>query len=704
MLAFFFPVWFLSNVAGLPFARIFLAGSLLVVALAGWHWFYHSGALRNLSLREVAAAEGVMLIAFLGAIWLRGYTPNILNTEKPMDSAFLSSIIHSSTMPPPDPWMAGESINYYYIGYAIYGAIAKIAGVASPVAFNLALATTTAIAIVAAIGAAIVIAPRVAKIAAPLAGFFVVVAGNMDGPYRLLTQGREAWDASWWGGMGWGSSRVVYDGTIQTINEFPAFSVILGDLHPHLMALPFTITALAIAAGIARNATPVGWTPVLLAGLLGGALYGLNSWDLPTYFGLIALALIWNVRSLGARAIALRVSALIASAIIGWSPFILGFTPFLAGDPSSLPSALQGVPIVESLLTTVGVNDFEFTSAGEFLRIFGLYYAAIVVALVVAARAANVSFENNDARVVVGIPIAGLMLIALLGNAPVFILVGLPAILAVVVVRKAAPLSPESSTALLYLAGGFIVLLTELFFIQDAFHDRMNTLFKAYYQVWTLWAIGAAIALGWLAIRAPRVEFKVALSVAVAGSLVLGMVYPVVSATRWSNDFEAWSGLDGSAYVASFSDDELAGIDFIRANASSDSVVLEAPGCSYNPISRIPFNRVSAYTGVPTVIGWPNHEGQWRSGDDELRAEIFPRRDAAQAFYAAPTAEFVDEWGIDFVYYGIYERGDGESACDWAVALPMPDEATMASIGFEVVFQQGAVTIWQRTNGGTAAT
>ncbi|MEZ4496677.1 MAG: DUF2298 domain-containing protein [Thermomicrobiales bacterium] len=109
------------------------------------------------------------------------------------------------------------------------------------------------------------------------------------------------------GRNGWGSSRVVYDGAIQTVNEFPAFGIILGDLHPHFMALPFTIVALATAAAIARNATPVGWTPVVLAGVLGGALYGLNSWDLPTYFGLIALALIWNGQSMGARAIALRV-------------------------------------------------------------------------------------------------------------------------------------------------------------------------------------------------------------------------------------------------------------------------------------------------------------------------------------------------------------------------------------------------------------
>ena len=77
-----------------------------------------------------------------------------------------------------------------------------------------------------AIGAALVMLPRWGRFAAPLTAFLVVIAGNMDGPYRLINDGREAWDAGWWQGMGWNASRVVYDGTIQTISNPSTGSVI----------------------------------------------------------------------------------------------------------------------------------------------------------------------------------------------------------------------------------------------------------------------------------------------------------------------------------------------------------------------------------------------------------------------------------------------------------------------------------------------
>jgi YYY domain-containing protein len=674
-----------------------LAASLVVIALAGWHFFYHSGSWKQLNLREVVCAEVVTLAAFLGAIWLRGFTPQMQNTEKPMDAAFLSSVILTDQMPPADPWMAGETINYYYIGYAIHGAIAKVAGIPSNLAFNLALATTTAIAIAAAVGCALIIAPRYARIVGPMAAFLAVIAGNMEGPYRLLRQGREAWDASWWSGMGWQSSRVVYDGTIQTINEFPAFSIILGDLHPHLMALPFTILALGVAFGILRSSAQIGWIRLALIGVLGGSLYGLNSWDFPTYFGLILLALLWHYRSEGARIVLTRLVGVIAIAIVAWSPFFITFTPFVAGNPDALPSWLRDVPLVGTGLTTVSVNNFEFTAAGEFLRVFGLFYIIIVASLIAAAVREGRSLQRNDSSSMIAVPLALLVIVALLGNAPVFILIGIPAALAVMVVRKAGPASATGAISLLFLAGALIIALTELFFIQDAFHNRMNTLFKAYYQVWTLWGIGAAVGLGWMLAEARRPSWRVVVHVAIASSLVLGLIYPVVSAARWTDEFSNRTGLDGAAFVARFSEDEAAGIAFIRDHASPESVLLEAPGCSYQPVSQIPFNRVSAYTGVPTVLGWPNHEGQWRSGDDALRSQIGPRQREAQQFYESPSAEFLERYNIEFVYYGIYERGDGEDACDWARALPKPDRAVMSGLGFEVVFEQGDVTIWQRT-------
>ena len=61
--------------------------------------------------------------------------------------------------------------------------------------------------------------------------------GNLDGAWQFLEKGTLR-------GMDyWRSSRVVAKG--DTINEFPFFSTIHGDLHPHFMVLPVSILLLA---------------------------------------------------------------------------------------------------------------------------------------------------------------------------------------------------------------------------------------------------------------------------------------------------------------------------------------------------------------------------------------------------------------------------------------------------------------------------
>jgi YYY domain-containing protein len=721
MLAVFFPTWFLSSAVNLPYTTVGLYITLVLVGASAWFYVYRARLYDIADWPVLAAAEITTLLTFLGALWLRGYTPNILNTEKPMDAAFLASSIRTDIMPPPDPWMSGESINYYYIGYALHGAIARMAGVAVGQAYNLALITTTAIIVAAVVGAAAVALPKWAKIAAPIAVFFIVIAGNMVAPVRYLEDGRSVWDQNFYG-LGWEASRVVHDGTVETINEFPAFTIILGDLHPHLTAFPFTILVLAFAIVIARQKFAISYPQLVAAGILGGALYGMNTWDLPTYFGLILLAIIWNLRSQGRQQILLRGGVAIVSALVAWAPFILDFTPPGGADPNSVPSFVRNIPGLRTLYETVGGNGFDFTSAGEFLKVFGLPYFMICLALIIAARELPGSITNSRLLRQVAILASIFIVIALLAGVPVLVFVAIPGSVAVWTLYRKSIDSTEGLISALFIAGSLLVVLCEFFYIHDVYTSRMNTLFKAYFQVWMLWGFGAALALCYVLTSATgRSEVRIRQSifaVVTCAALILGILYPATTVRSWVdfyNPAHTWEGLDGLAYVGTMNPDERAGIQFIADNANDDSVVLEAPGCAYQPISQIPFDHVSAFTGVPTVRGWGGHERLWRGGDDTWLEELDQRTKQVQGFnpnpkdpsqwvpgfYENPTQQFVDQYDIDFVYYGIYEAGQGYPTCkgyDTAPELPKPTDAQMSAIGFTQVFQQGDVTIWQRTS------
>ena len=257
-------------------------------------------------LRGLVLVEGASLLLFAAYVWLRGYTPQILGTEKPMDVAFLASSTRAVTIPPPDPWFAGEPINYYYLGYLVHGTVGRLSGVAPEIGFNLALATIFSTTAVAAAGVAwnVVrpsLGPRLAAAGGLFAMFAVAISGNLYAPWRLIQDPPGTVSAWWWDsvtGIGWRSSRIVCDGArvdnqcpfpaTETINEFPFFSFLLGDLHPHLMALPFTVVAVGLAWNLALRARDPsgagerGWLArVAISGAFVGSLYALNAWDLP---------------------------------------------------------------------------------------------------------------------------------------------------------------------------------------------------------------------------------------------------------------------------------------------------------------------------------------------------------------------------------------------------------------------------------------
>src|SRR5205085_1020651 len=85
-------------------------------------------------------------------VLMKAYAPNIRITEQYMDFGFLNSIIKNQVMPPPDMWLAGWSINYYYMGYSLMAGLTAMTGVPTNIAYNLCMSTLFAMTVVGSFG------------------------------------------------------------------------------------------------------------------------------------------------------------------------------------------------------------------------------------------------------------------------------------------------------------------------------------------------------------------------------------------------------------------------------------------------------------------------------------------------------------------------------------------------------------------------
>src|SRR5215211_2610770 len=412
MLAAVYPAWLLASLRVTTFGGSVVAAVLVVAAALGWPLLIKARQADRAWLRSLVLVETVSLLLFGTYVWLRGYTPQIVGTEKPMDIAFLASSTRGVTIPPPDPWFAGEPINYYYLGYLVHGTIGRLAGISPEIGFNLALATIFSTTAVAAFGVAWNAArpwlgTRLAAASALFAVFAVAISGNLYAPSRLIRDPSGTVSAWWWDsvtGIGWRSSRIVCDGVrvdnrcsfpaTETINEFPFFSFLLGDLHPHLMALPYTIVAIGLALNVALRAFDAGgvgergWmTRVAISGALVGSLYAINAWDLPTFLLLVAIGAWIGAGASLTRAWNLRPMLLLAaSTVAAFLPFFATYVPPTSGVAPELPTLIARLPVVSSLIAAVGLHRGERTSVIEYLTVFGVPYA-FGVALVVFSAA-----------------------------------------------------------------------------------------------------------------------------------------------------------------------------------------------------------------------------------------------------------------------------------------------------------------------------
>lgn len=748
--------------------------------------------------RYVLSVELLFNLAFIGWVMFKSYNPNIETAggEKWMEIAFINGTLRSDYFPPQDPWLSGFAISYYYFGYVLMALMTQLTGIVATTAFNLYIPTLFALTLIGAFGIVANLVslhqrrldsqadlPSAITLAAMLTGFasamFVGFLGNLIGVFEVLHK-RGLMHADFWQWLDirdlknppvpsdnwipdrfiwwWRGSRVLTDYNLagneqEVIDEFPFFSFLLGDVHPHVLALPFVLLVVMLALNLLhQRAVPfMGNNAVddadtdswlgsvnhflrqqshhLLTAVGGrfqfmgyaviiGSLGFLNTWDFPIYLSIIGLTFIAWYAPQTSNWQAAILPALISSGLLAFSsimlylPFYLTFQSQAGGilpnlwNPTHLPQffvffgtflvAAIGLLIAVSLQQRAWVRHLMWTLP---LMVMG---PLVVMGLVLGAVLMNPSgqqffdgiLNNLDFQQHIGGNSMDALLQTSLSRrmaAPFtfLLLSGLLAwTIALLVGFTQTPSDHRSGwqveqfALILLLIGLLLPLTVEFIFLRDNFGYRMNTIFKFYFQAWVLLALAAGFGLYYVTRNLRGYSLLIwhaSMLILIVGSLI----YPLLALLDKTNYFDNEPTLNGIAWISHARPADYAGIEWLGENALAGAVLLEAPGSGFKSYHYV--GRVSALTGIPTLLGWGGHQHQWRGNYDEPgRREpdierLFNSKDTQQ------TQALLDHYNITYVYIGPLEREQYNP-----LALQKFD------LLMDVAFQEGDVTIYQR--------
>ena len=513
----------------------------------------------------------------------------------------------------------------------------------------------------------------------------------------------------WWRGtriidtLGAGGASLDY-----TITEFPFFSFLLGDLHAHVTALPFLMLALTLALTLLMSPEPPGleWLKNrpheagALALTLGGLAF-INAWDFPVYLSIVGAAGVarWFARENRPPAItlvgdppehisaipdtgpalarsiyraALLAIALAAAGVLLYLPFYTSFDSQTSGilpvtGPATRPVLFViviGVPafFACSLVARAALEldwptgrrrDIGLLAASVGIAPLMLWLIAVGIRVSVSPDAVTLADGLVTTRIALALPLLGLG--------------GLAIYCGLTMAQERRPRRWTVFALVLAAAGFFLLGGAELFHIADQFGNRMNTVFKFYYQAWLLLGIAGAVGIYYIiAIKLRRqwVDEWIVLQAtlrwtwtAVAVVLLLAsMYYPaaaVVERTGWTSG-DGWrdNTLDGLDILRRSYPDVHEAIRWLNATAAPGRIV-EAVGDDYDS-----YGGISAATGRATILSWEGHERQWRGHD--VNSTLARRRADVEAIYTADNGQLssalLREYGVRWVIVGPRER------------------------------------------------
>ena len=678
-----FILWILSSLRILPFYRISIF--VLLVLAIGVIWFALKGHRQGKELlkeKKLLNAfiyeEALFFLVLILFAFYRGQMPDIHGVEKFMDFAFLNNLLRTKFMPPIDMWQAGKTANYYYYGQYLFAFLTKLTGISSKITYNLAMATlfTFGFSLTFSLTANLVYLSGKRK------AFLIILAGLISA--FLLTLGGNFHTFVYAVAFPFLKNVGLYHGEIKTyfytdprsyigtnpptndklITEYPSYSYILGDLHAQIIDVFFVLTFLGLLLAflarlieeIKNKKPPDRWfsmpIEIIMMVLLLPVMWMTNTWDYPIYFIVFVIFLLginlikYNFSNRALLFTLINSGKVLILSLLLLTPFLINFTNPTQGIHFTRLSHLLSPLYLFQMFIIWGYQLF-------FVILFFIYifkaeprynYQKILAGLKKKPKTNYENFCQNFRCTFNKLSVSDLFIF------------------------------------LICICALGLLIGSEVFYQKDVSAVdwyRANTVWKVTLQVFILFDIAVGyIAIRIFSINRSKVKQKI-LGLIITMVIILAMLYPfwAIKAPRISK----YKGLDGIVYLKEIYPDDYQAILWLKENIPNQPVIVEAVGESYTD-----FARVSANTGLSTILGWRVHEWYWRGSFDEIGKRTEEVKEIYEGNDLGKSQQLLAKYQVKFIFLGSLEQQ----------AYPQLKEDKFLQLG-KIVFSSNQTKIYQ---------
>lgn len=564
--------------------------------------------------------ELLFIFCFVFWTYIKSHEPSLQTLEKFMDFGFINSTLRTNFLPAQDMWLAGSSINYYYFGHFIVAFLTKLSEIPSYITYNLMLITIFSYTVTLTFSIAITLffqntALKIKEVlSAILTAALVAFSGNLHTLYAFFTQYLQkevlpitsitfsplTFPNNYW-----------YPNATRfipfTIHEFPLYSFVVSDLHGHVSDIPVVLFGLAIILEIFLS-KKIKHLNLIILSLALSIMYMTNTWDAPIYGLLVSLVIfikyfyaLKNITRTVQKSL-LPIILVILFTVLFSLPFSASFKPFVSGI---------GIMCAPDFLTEIGkigpflfeTNHCQHSPLWQLTILYGFFYffaTVLIISLIRQWKKKKIATQDMF-------------------------------VLALITIST------------------ILIILPEFLYVKDIYpeHYRANTMFKLTYEAFIMLSIVAGYTI--MKITTGRKNFLLLGATFVL--LLLVFLYPFFAIRSYYANLKTYHGLNGISYLKNLREQDHNAIMFINKNITNQPIILEAQGDSYTD-----YGRISANTGLPTILGWTVHEWLWRGSYNAIAPRIADIKTLYETPDLALTKKLLKKYNVSYVYIGDLEK------------------------------------------------